>query len=404
VSLHRTGRQVVVCTAVDLGPANAASIHIVELVRAFASAGYRTTLIAPRPNAGAMLHQIDGLAGVSLRLVPALRWLPLPNGARFILECVPAVVACWRERPELVYIRAGFLSFVLVSTIRAFGRGRVVSEHNGWLEDEARSLGHHRVATRLMRWSQLLDARAADMVRVVTPGIGRRLQENGLPQAKILAIGNGTNTAHFDAPPRDVALARFDLDPQLKYLGFIGNLVVWQGLCTALGAFHKLHSAHPSWRLLIAGDGPERPRLEAETAALGLAGKVRFLGPVDYAAAPLAISAFDIAIAPFSAKRNLSIGLSPLKIRDYASCGRPVIAADIPGIREFATAGWLVLHQPDNAMDLAATMALLMQDDARRHTMGATARLFALREFSWKRVIDTLTTSLNRGIDRPGHR
>jgi glycosyltransferase involved in cell wall biosynthesis len=384
----------VVCTAVDLGPANAASIHVIEIARSFASAGYRTTLIAPRPKATAMLHQIEGLAGVFLRLVPALRWLPVPNGVRFILECVPALVACWRERPELVYVRAGFLSFVLVWTIRAFGRSRVVSEHNGWLEDEARSLGHNRTAARLMRWAQLLDARAADLVRVVTPGIGRRLQEHGIPPATIMTIGNGTNTAHFEVAPRDAALALFELDPQLNYLGFIGNLVAWQGLGTALAAFHLLHSAHPDWRLLIAGDGPERQRLEAETATLGLDGKVRFLGPVDYAAAPLAISAFDIAIAPFSAERNLSIGLSPLKIRDYASCGRPVVAADIAGIRELATAGWLVLHRPDDAADLAAAIGLLMEDGARRRAMGAAARRFALQEFSWRRVTDALAASM----------
>jgi glycosyltransferase involved in cell wall biosynthesis len=386
-------RRVVVCTAVDLGMANAASIHVVELVRAFAGAGYRTLLIAPRPNATAMLRQIDGLAGVSLRLVPALRWLPLPNGFRFLLECLPALVACWRERPELFYVRAGFLSFVLVWTIRAFGRSRVISEHNGWLEDEARGLGHHRAAVHLMRWAQLLDARAADLVRVVTPGIGRRLEAHGIRPATILTIGNGTNIAHFVAAPRDAALARFALDPQLSYLGFIGNLVVWQGLATALAAFQSLHSAYPGWRLLIAGDGPERPRLEAATAALGLTQKVHFLGPVDYAAAPLAISAFDIAVAPFSAERNLAIGLSPLKIRDYASCGRPVIAADIPGIHELAAAGWLVLHRPDDAADLAAAMALLMQDAARRRAMGDAARAFAVQEFSWRSVIDALDQS-----------
>src|SRR5437868_838408 len=114
--MQRDRRTILVCAAVDLATANAASIHLIELVRAFANRGYETVLIAPRPGNLVLLDRLKGVPGLRLRLVPSLRCLrlahlPVPNGAHFLLEWMPALVECWRLRPEFVYLRAGFLSW-----------------------------------------------------------------------------------------------------------------------------------------------------------------------------------------------------------------------------------------------------------------------------------------------------
>lgn len=390
---------VLICAAVDLGVANAASIHLIELVREFLRRGCETILIAPRPAAASLLSELAGLPGLRLRLVPSFRRVALfgrsvPNGAHFILECLPALLECRRERRSLAYVRAGLLSWLLTWTIEVLGRTPTMSEHNGWFADEAKSLGHGRLGAWAMRWTQLLDARAARRVRTVTPGIGDHLRRHGITAEKLVTIGNATNLAHFMPGDRCDGLAKFGLDPSKRYIGFIGNLAPWQGIQTAIAAFQQIRETRPGWRLLIAGDGPDRPRLEAMARSLGLAEAVIFLGPVQYADASLCINAFDIAVAPFTDERNSSIGLSPLKIRDYAACGRPVIASDIEGIRNFAEAGWLLLHRPDDPVDLARVLAFLTAEEARRQAMGKAARGFAERHFGWDAVVDAICAAM----------
>jgi glycosyltransferase involved in cell wall biosynthesis len=392
-------KTILICAAVDLGVANAASIHLIELVRGFLQRGYEAVLIAPRPPGASLLGELAGLAGLELRLVPSLRRMSfcgrsLPNGAHFILECLPALRECRRLRPSFAYVRAGLLSWLLVWVIEILGRTPTMSEHNGWYADEAKSLGHGRFGAWAMVWAQMLDARAARRVRTVTPGIGSHLRERGIAARKLVTIGNATNLAHFTPGDRAPGIARFGLDPSKRYIGFIGNLAPWQGVDIAIAAFHRLRERQSGWRLLIAGDGPDRPRLEAATRRLGLEGAILFIGRVDYADASLCINVFDIAVAPFTGERNMSIGLSPLKIRDYAACGCPVVAADIPGLREFATSGWLLSHKPDDPADLARVLDGLAANEARRQAMGSAARAYAERHFGWGTVVEAICAAM----------
>ena len=73
-------------------------------------------------------------------------------------------------------------------------------------------------------------------------------------------IGNGTNLAH----DRAASLQATRPDPKRSYVGFIGNLAPWQGLDLALAAFGRLAEQYPTWQLIIAGDGPEKLRLETQ--------------------------------------------------------------------------------------------------------------------------------------------
>jgi glycosyltransferase involved in cell wall biosynthesis len=109
--------------------------------------------------------------------------------------------------------------------------------------------------------------------------------------------------------------------------------------------------------LWIAGDGPLAEQLRgARPARSNLGERVRFLGKVPAPQAPAIINQFDIALAPYTLGRNAEIGSSAIKLRDYAGCGRAVIAARLPGIVELEAAGWLFTHTPDDATDLAQVM------------------------------------------------
>ncbi len=84
-------------------------------------------------------------------------------------------------------------------------------------------------------------------------------------------------------------------------------------------------------RLVIVGEGQFRQRLERLASELQISNKLLFLGNIDHAKIPMIINACDICIAPFTSWRNGKIGVSPLKLYEYLSCGKPVVSTSILG-------------------------------------------------------------------------
>src|SRR5256712_6174858 len=76
-------------------------------------------------------------------------------------------------------------------------------------------------------------------------------------------------------------------------------------------------------RGVIVGDGPDRQRLESLVEAEALRGQVTFTGSVPYREVPRYIGSFDVAV---SLKPPI-LPRSPLEVREYMSCARPVIAS-----------------------------------------------------------------------------
>src|SRR3989442_7926853 len=106
-------------------------------------------------------------------------------------------------------------------------------------------------------------------------------------------------------------------------MGFVGSLVPWQGVDIMIRTVWELRKARRSIGGVIVGDGPDRQRLEALVEAEALRGQVTFTGSVPYREVPRYIGSFDVAV---SLKPPMLPG-SPLKVREYMSCARPVIAS-----------------------------------------------------------------------------
>jgi glycosyltransferase involved in cell wall biosynthesis len=160
---------------------------------------------------------------------------------------------------------------------------------------------------------------------------------------------------------------------------YVGRLVKVKGPDLALAAFGQLAAASAlgDALLLVAGDGP----LSEELAALArrfTAGQVRLLGPV---ADPIALyQAADILLAP-----SRSEGLSNTLLEAMAA-GLAILATGVGGNRALLAdgeTGCLVPPAPD---PLAAALAPLLRDPARRAALGAAAAAAARRAYDLDRV------------------
>lgn len=292
---------------------------------------------------------------------------------------------------QCVYFRSSMLTLGWVILLGKYLKKRkiiTIFEHNGWLADDVnQNLPRSKAFfwPRFAKFLQVAAAKSISMNRVVTPGIGDLLVQNGVNRSTIFVAGNGTNTTHFRPMEKHDCCSRFNLDPSLTYIGYIGRLAYWQGVEFLLYSLRDLNFS-PSLRLLIGGDGPAQTRLEEIAEEIGVADIVLFMDSIPYDLAPVFINCFDVAVYTPIVHRNQKIGISPLKVRDYAACGKPVVATKVKGLEDIEKGGFGLLANPEDSQDIADKIRVLLNESRQRSLMGNKARAFAEKHYKWDAI------------------
>lgn len=377
--------KILMVNLVDFDKFEGGTAHQLGLLQEWQALGHEVRLVSSkRPR----LRHPGCPEPASVRFSPSVAPLGLPHVLDSILQ-IPAILHYrFRHGYRVLYLRAVTLSFVVAAAARLAGM-HVVVEHNSWGATDRRMRGCSAVTALLERKSQAFAARLSNVSRCVTGGISRLLADEGVGPGKLVVIGNGTDLRRFVPVDRERALGTLGLDPDLVWLGFLGLMSPWQGVRSAIRALHLLRQ-DGRIRLILAGDGPEREAAERLAGEFGLHDRVVFLGHVPMERANIVMNCFDIALAPYTRERNAEIGLSAIKIRDYAAAGRTVVAADLPGVSELAGHGWLFTHTADDPHDLARVLAALAAAPGHRAARSAAARAFAEAHFGWDRIAAAL--------------
>ena len=149
----------------------------------------------------------------------------------------------------------------------------------------------------------------------VSGAVARVLARGGVPEGRIRVVHDGVRALPPAAPAPDLC------GPG-PLVGCIGALVAHKGHRHFLDALARL----PGLRGAIAGEGPLRPALERQIAALGLGGRVRLLGQRRDPAAVLA--ALDLLVHP-----SVEEGFGQVVVEALLA-GRPVVVTDAGGLPE----------------------------------------------------------------------
>jgi glycosyltransferase involved in cell wall biosynthesis len=355
--------------------------HQLGLFGAWSAVGHSVEMLSPQPKGSGSSYP-EVLAG-RVHTVPSLRTWGMPASFDTLAQCAALMGLARQGRPDLVYSRHNALTPFLVLTCRLL-RLPVMIEHNSWLPSQRRVDGGSEWLARLEGFGQTLATRWANGARTVTPGLAKKLTSQGVPSDQIVAIGNGTDVARFFPMDRAEAFATFNLEPARTTVGFIGNIMPWHGLDQALTGFAAAAAMLGDIDLVIFGDGPGVPALQAQAAELGLQHRVRFMGRVPLEQANAAINCMDIALLPLSARHDIGFGFSAIKLRDYAAAGRIVLTGRLPGAIELEDEPWLFTHEPDNGQDLGLKLTRLLIDRARQPAARIAARRYAQDHFDWR--------------------
>jgi glycosyltransferase involved in cell wall biosynthesis len=152
-------------------------------------------------------------------------------------------------------------------------------------------------------------------------------------------------------------------------------------LGVVLDAAARLERSHPQVRIVLLGDGKEKPALQARALELGLA-NILFLPPVPKQDMAPALAAADACLAilkPIEAYKTTY----PNKVFDYMAAGRPVVLAIDGVIRAVVeAAGCGTFARPGNAEALAQAIASLASDPAASRAMGLAGRAYLEQHFN----------------------
>jgi len=180
---------------------------------------------------------------------------------------------------------------------------------------------------------------------------------------------------------------RFIKKNQLNFL-FVGGLDrahYFKGLSNLLHALFTLTDRR--WKLTIVGDGDQRPRYEEEAKKLGLTDRIFFAGQLPDASLVRAYQEADLLILP-SINTNEAFGLVLI---EALACGVPVIASNLPGVRQvFTDHQQGLLIKPDNIADLAKKLEFISQNEELRRIMSISARQLALEKYDENKMRSSL--------------
>ncbi len=175
--------------------------------------------------------------------------------------------------------------------------------------------------------------RLADRITSVCEFSSRALAtKDGFPADRIQVIENGIDVARHDpAADRTALRVRLGLDPARRYIACIARFHPVKDHRMLLEAFAAVAGALPDVDLLLVGDGPLRPQLEAQVAGTGLQSRVRFLGVRPDV--PGILAAVDL-FALTSVSEAASITLL-----EAMATGLPVVVTNVGGNPEIVRAG-----------------------------------------------------------------
>jgi glycosyltransferase involved in cell wall biosynthesis len=245
---------------------------------------------------------------------------------------------------------------------------------------KARGSDIHLWGARPSTAPQVAEAgRAADGLLAVSDAMKRSMTALGLPEERIRVHRTGVDLDRFR--PLDRAEAKRALGVTGPLIVCVGALIEKKGQRLAIAAIEGV----PGATLLLVGDGPDRPALEALAAR---SGRVRLEGRRPHEALPLYLAAADVTVLP-----SASEGLANVWVESLA-CGTPVVTSDVGGAREAIDrpeAGLLVAREPEaiGAALRAILAAPPKQAAVRRCAAG----------FSWERNAEALEAHLRALVE-----
>ncbi|MDE0608868.1 MAG: glycosyltransferase family 4 protein [Anaerolineaceae bacterium] len=365
-------------------------LQIMQNCEALARAGAEVTLQTPRRvNTPALRAVADPWAhyGVhpcfTLQRLPCLdlQWLVgerialLRRGA-FLLQVISwlfvlTVTLLSGRRPDVYYTRDLPVAGLVVLLRRG---GRLAYEP-------------HRISgSGAGRWLQARVMRHAAALYPVTAAMAREAGKLGATCEQLCVVHDGIRAERFaDMPTRETARQQLGWNSDRFVVGYVGRLQT-MAMDKGVGSLTKAVAPEKNMAIALVGGPEERVReLRNLWHACGRSDDDFLVaGQVNPEAVPLHLAAFDVCAMPFPWTEHFAWYASPVKLFEYMSSGRPLVATDLPAVAEVVRhEEHALLVPPDDIPALREALLRLQEDAALRQRLACNAREEVMQRYTW---------------------
>jgi len=222
---------------------------------------------------------------------------------------------------------------------------------------------------------------------IITTGdsIKRQLvKELGLSPKKVRSIPTGIDVGRFASASGGTVRAGLGLTGENIILGTAAVLRSWKGHEYVIGALPEVLREFTGVRLVLAGEGPWRKKVEECIKGLGLEDKVFLLGHREDI--PEVVNAFDISLLASYASEGI-----PQFLLQSMAAGKPVIGTSVGGIPEVVEDGVTgILVPPKDPAAIAEAVRTMLSDRERMARMGEAGRKAVLERHTMDMMLDSL--------------
>lgn len=226
--------------------------------------------------------------------------------------------------------------------------------------------------------------RSAARILPISDWVAGILVDSGIPQEQMTIVYEGVEVPRIPLPQiRLAARARWGIIDDSQLIGCVGVLLPDKGQDSLIRTLATLRAEFPNAKLLLAGDGPDKPRLEKIAAQLNVIDAVIFAGFVT--AMESVYPALDLFMFP---SRFEGLGTSLLSAMSYGIPSVALATCAFPEIIEHGRSG--LLAELNNATSLTNCAAAILRNPQIAQQMGRSARLRIEQRFSAAKMVDAM--------------
>lgn len=350
-----------------------AEVHLHEIFKRIAARGHEVTLLCSRFHGARSEEVIDGIRVIRIGSRNTFNfYVPFYFLLRLRRRHFDVVVDDLNKIPFFtpLYIRRP-----LVAVIHHLFGNSIFSEV---------SLLPALYVTVTERLALLLYKRIP--LAVVSESTRNEMLSHGYAEKNLFLVHNCVD--HESYKPSGVA------KPSIPVVGYLGRLKKYKSVEDLLFAFGIVVREFPGVRLFIVGDGDAREKLERIAREINVSKSVDFLGYVPHREKVKYLNQMKFVVNT-SAKEGWG-----LTVMEANACGAPVIASDVPGLRDSVLHERTgLLYEYGNVEELAEKMILLLRDDILCSRLSGEAIRWA-KSFDWERSADAMLDMLKSAVEK----
>ena len=363
-------------------------IPIAKTCEAFSDLGVNLELVMPRrknPRTDSISIYYDVRDNFRIKRIYAPDFY-LPGGldrvAVNIKEVISALLLCFyalNQKADIIYSRDEWPLYFL-----SFFKKNLVFEAHRF--SNLRKFFYRRFKNKNFK------------IIVITKHLKDDFIKMGFKEEKILVAPDGVDLAEFEINiSREEARTKVSLPLNNHIVMYSGHLFEWKGADTLLEAAKLISNdqlliSKNVLFVFIGGTDYDIDKFRKKSEKLD---NVLILGHKPHKEVPLFLKAADVLVLPNSAKEEISrYYTSPLKLFEYMASGRPMVASDLPALREVLNPSNSILVSPDNYQKLAWGIKILLDKPDIGNILVQKA-LEDVKKHTWSTRVQSIFNYLN---------